>query len=83
MSMSIAWLFFCTDVLPELQSIFVLARKATHKHSNSRSFSRDDHLPTDLPLPGLLGTCLVDKFKFFRVLWFSLQLVQFLLAGSP
>lgn len=58
--------FFGTDVLPELQSIFVLARKATHKHSNSRIFSRDDHLPTDLPFPGLLGTCLVDKF--FRVL---------------
>ena len=63
MSMSIAWLFFCTDVLPELvQSIFVLARKATHKHSNSmETFHRDDHLPTDLPLPGLLGTCLVPR----------------------
>lgn len=72
MSMSIAWLFFfCTDVLPELQSIFVLARKATHKHSNSRIFSRDDHLPTDLPFPGLsitVGTCLVLDTKFFRVL---------------
>jgi hypothetical protein len=52
--------FFCTDVLPEPQNIFTLARKVlvvpnTTQTLELNTFHRDDHLPTtNLVFPGLL-----------------------------
>lgn len=71
MSMSIAWLFFFAQTSSRSYRAFLYSREKRHTNTqNSRICSRDDHLPTDLPFPGLsitVGTCLVDT-KFFRVL---------------